>query len=137
MDVMFEVTAKTGEEVIKQGDDGDNFYVIESGQFQVLRNSKVVNLLGMSLSLCFLKWNLLRFFVCFEKKELEEVLERLRWCIIVLVWQQSNQFQKVRTRNQYHLWNQYHLLNFNLNKKKTYLFIFKNRKIMGNGWTCI
>lgn len=78
MDVMFEVTAKTGEEVIKQGDDGDNFYVIESGQFQVLRNSKVVNLLGMSLSLCFLKWNLLRFFVCFEKKELEEVLERLR-----------------------------------------------------------
>jgi len=47
LNVMFEVNAKTGEEVIKQGDDGDNFYVVESGQFQVVRNSKVVNLLGI------------------------------------------------------------------------------------------
>ncbi|GFG33191.1 hypothetical protein Cfor_05454, partial [Coptotermes formosanus] len=33
LDAMFEKTVKAGENVIKQGDDGDNFYVIERGRF--------------------------------------------------------------------------------------------------------
>lgn len=33
LDAMFEKTVKVGENVIKQGDDGDNFYVIERGRF--------------------------------------------------------------------------------------------------------
>lgn len=33
---MFEKRAEPGEYVIRQGDDGDNFYVIENGMFDVL-----------------------------------------------------------------------------------------------------
>ncbi|XP_018327166.1 cAMP-dependent protein kinase type II regulatory subunit [Agrilus planipennis] len=36
LDAMFEKTVKAGDLVIKQGDDGDNFYVIESGVFHAL-----------------------------------------------------------------------------------------------------
>ncbi|KAI8419974.1 hypothetical protein MSG28_008579 [Choristoneura fumiferana] len=36
LDAMFEKRAEPGEYVIRQGDDGDNFYVIENGMFDVL-----------------------------------------------------------------------------------------------------
>ncbi|KAJ8673597.1 hypothetical protein QAD02_004859 [Eretmocerus hayati] len=35
LDAMFEKTVQTGEFIIRQGDDGDNFYVIEKGQYEV------------------------------------------------------------------------------------------------------
>ncbi|XP_014219283.1 cAMP-dependent protein kinase type II regulatory subunit [Copidosoma floridanum] len=35
LDAMFEKTVKPGEFIIRQGDDGDNFYVIEKGQYEV------------------------------------------------------------------------------------------------------
>ncbi|KPJ09616.1 cAMP-dependent protein kinase type II regulatory subunit [Papilio machaon] len=38
LDAMFEKRAEPGEYVIRQGDDGDNFYVIENGVFDVLVN---------------------------------------------------------------------------------------------------
>ena len=34
LDAMFERKVKAGEIVIQQGDDGDNFYVIESGTYE-------------------------------------------------------------------------------------------------------
>jgi cAMP-dependent protein kinase regulator len=39
LDAMFEVTPKAGDEVIKQGDEGDNFYVVETGATDVLIDS--------------------------------------------------------------------------------------------------
>eukprot|EP00736_Rhodelphis_marinus_P000174 Rmarinus@m.19539 len=36
VDVMFPVDVQSGDVVIKQGDKGDNFYVVESGSFEVL-----------------------------------------------------------------------------------------------------
>lgn len=38
LDAMFEKVVDTGELIIKQGDDGDNFYVIDTGVFDVLVN---------------------------------------------------------------------------------------------------
>ncbi|XP_015590879.1 cAMP-dependent protein kinase type II regulatory subunit isoform X2 [Cephus cinctus] len=35
LDAMFEKTVEAGEFIIRQGDDGDNFYVIERGKFEV------------------------------------------------------------------------------------------------------
>jgi len=35
LDAMFEVKVEPGDVVIKQGDDGDNFYVVERGKFQI------------------------------------------------------------------------------------------------------
>ena len=39
LDAMFERKVEKGDEVIKQGDDGDNFYVIELGTYDVLINT--------------------------------------------------------------------------------------------------
>lgn len=39
LDAMFKVTPKEGEEVIKQGDEGDNFYVIDTGVTEVIIDS--------------------------------------------------------------------------------------------------
>lgn len=36
LDAMFEKRTEPGEYLIRQGDDGDNFYVIENGMFDVL-----------------------------------------------------------------------------------------------------
>ncbi|KAG7301588.1 cAMP-dependent protein kinase type II regulatory subunit-variant 2 [Plutella xylostella] len=36
LDAMFEKRSEPGEYIIRQGDDGDNFYVIENGVFDVL-----------------------------------------------------------------------------------------------------
>jgi len=36
VDAMFERKVKAGEHVIEQGDDGDNFYVVQSGKFDVM-----------------------------------------------------------------------------------------------------
>jgi cAMP-dependent protein kinase regulator len=45
MNAMFERVVKAGETVIFQGDEGDNFYVIEEGLFEVLVDGeKVVEL---------------------------------------------------------------------------------------------
>lgn len=46
IDSMFEKKVKKGEVVIKQGDEGDNFYVIESGWFNVAVNGVGVVELG-------------------------------------------------------------------------------------------
>lgn len=35
LDAMFEVKVSAGDVVIRQGDDGDNFYVVEKGKFQI------------------------------------------------------------------------------------------------------
>lgn len=35
LDAMFEVKVSPGDVVIRQGDDGDNFYVVERGKFQI------------------------------------------------------------------------------------------------------
>jgi cAMP-dependent protein kinase regulator len=35
LDAMFEKEVKPGQEIIKQGDDGDNFYVIDNGKFDI------------------------------------------------------------------------------------------------------
>lgn len=37
IDAMFEMKVQTGYHVIEQGDDGDNFYVIQSGQYDVMQ----------------------------------------------------------------------------------------------------
>lgn len=42
IDAMFEVRVSKGDFVINQGDDGDNFYVIESGKFKASIGPKVV-----------------------------------------------------------------------------------------------
>ena len=44
-DAMFKTEFKTGEMIIKQGDDGDNFYVIHQGVVDILVNDvKVVDI---------------------------------------------------------------------------------------------
>lgn len=35
MDAMFEVQVEPGKEIVKQGEEGDNFYVVDSGEFEV------------------------------------------------------------------------------------------------------
>ena len=40
LDAMFEKQAAEGEVVIKEGDEGDNFYVIESGVFEATKGEK-------------------------------------------------------------------------------------------------
>ncbi|XP_048740174.1 cAMP-dependent protein kinase type II regulatory subunit-like isoform X3 [Ostrea edulis] len=42
LDAMFEKKVVEGDHVIDQGDDGDNFYVIESGYFDIIVNSNIV-----------------------------------------------------------------------------------------------
>ncbi|OUC45296.1 hypothetical protein D917_08524, partial [Trichinella nativa] len=39
---MFPVEANAGEVIIQQGDEGDNFYVIDSGEVEVFVNNKSV-----------------------------------------------------------------------------------------------
>ncbi|OQV20091.1 cAMP-dependent protein kinase regulatory subunit [Hypsibius exemplaris] len=45
-DAMFPVQYNKDDVIIKQGDDGDNFYVIESGEVDILVNGKHVNTIG-------------------------------------------------------------------------------------------
>ncbi|KAI9291299.1 camp-dependent protein kinase regulatory subunit [Neoconidiobolus thromboides FSU 785] len=42
VDAMFEKLVISGEEVIKQGDEGDNFYVVDQGNFEIFVNDKKV-----------------------------------------------------------------------------------------------
>jgi len=42
VDAMFEVKVPTGHDIIKQGDEGDNFYVVDSGHFEIFVNNKKV-----------------------------------------------------------------------------------------------
>lgn len=54
LDAMFEKRSEPGEYVIRQGDDGDNFYVIENGVFDVLVTGddgveKVYNIIRLQL----------------------------------------------------------------------------------------
>jgi len=46
IDVMFQVTLTPGQVIINQGEDGDNFYVIDNGNLQVIKDNVVVNTLG-------------------------------------------------------------------------------------------
>jgi cAMP-dependent protein kinase regulator len=39
---MFEKRVTAGEVIIKQGDEGDNFYVVDEGVFEILINDKKV-----------------------------------------------------------------------------------------------
>ncbi|XP_050664462.1 cAMP-dependent protein kinase type I regulatory subunit isoform X2 [Leptidea sinapis] len=45
-DAMFPVQCLVGEKVIQQGDEGDNFYIIDSGEVEVLVNGEVVTTIG-------------------------------------------------------------------------------------------
>jgi len=42
MDAMFERKVSQGEVVIRQGDQGDNFYVVDEGVFDIFVNGKKV-----------------------------------------------------------------------------------------------
>lgn len=48
IDLMFPIAVKEGDEIIKEGDEGDNFYVIESGIYEVWRKENGVNVLVRS-----------------------------------------------------------------------------------------
>ena len=39
LDAMFEYKVKSGDDIIRQGDDGDNFYVVESGLYNIFVNT--------------------------------------------------------------------------------------------------
>ncbi|KAJ6636099.1 cAMP-dependent protein kinase type I regulatory subunit [Pseudolycoriella hygida] len=45
-DAMFPVNCAPGESIIKQGDEGDNFYVIDQGEVEVFVNSELVTTIG-------------------------------------------------------------------------------------------
>ncbi|XP_041987548.1 cAMP-dependent protein kinase type I regulatory subunit isoform X1 [Aricia agestis] len=45
-DAMFPVQCLQGETVIRQGDEGDNFYIVDSGEVEVLVNGEVVTSIG-------------------------------------------------------------------------------------------
>ncbi|XP_055707773.1 cAMP-dependent protein kinase type I regulatory subunit isoform X3 [Phlebotomus papatasi] len=45
-DAMFPVNCLTGESIIQQGDEGDNFYVIDQGEVEVFVNSELVTTIG-------------------------------------------------------------------------------------------
>ncbi|XP_030386304.1 cAMP-dependent protein kinase type I regulatory subunit isoform X2 [Scaptodrosophila lebanonensis] len=45
-DAMFPVTHQSGENIIQQGDEGDNFYVIDLGEVEVFVNSELVTTIG-------------------------------------------------------------------------------------------
>ena len=45
-DAMFPVNAIPGEVIIQQGDEGDNFYIIDSGEVEVLVNGEKVLTIG-------------------------------------------------------------------------------------------
>ena len=47
IDAMFRVDVPTGHQVIVQGDDGDNFYIVQSGCFDILVSSKKVAQVGV------------------------------------------------------------------------------------------
>ncbi|XP_076228852.1 cAMP-dependent protein kinase type II regulatory subunit isoform X2 [Nomia melanderi] len=47
LDAMFEKTVQPGEYIIRQGDDGDNFYVIERGKFEVYVKNQQTGLESM------------------------------------------------------------------------------------------
>eukprot|EP00475_Leptophrys_vorax_P021445 TRINITY_DN29178_c0_g1_i1.p1 TRINITY_DN29178_c0_g1~~TRINITY_DN29178_c0_g1_i1.p1 ORF type:complete len:752 (-),score=178.18 TRINITY_DN29178_c0_g1_i1:59-2314(-) len=51
IDGMWKVEVKQGESIIKQGDPGDNFYVVESGEFDIFKNGEKVNHAGQGV--CF------------------------------------------------------------------------------------
>ncbi|XP_055882906.1 cAMP-dependent protein kinase type II regulatory subunit-like isoform X6 [Biomphalaria glabrata] len=42
LDAMFEKEVSPGQEIITQGDDGDNFYVIDNGKYDIKVNNKIV-----------------------------------------------------------------------------------------------
>eukprot|EP01029_Cantina_marsupialis_P017093 TRINITY_DN383_c1_g2_i1.p1 TRINITY_DN383_c1_g2~~TRINITY_DN383_c1_g2_i1.p1 ORF type:complete len:902 (-),score=307.48 TRINITY_DN383_c1_g2_i1:1320-4025(-) len=46
VDAMQKVTLKRGETIIKQGDTGDNFYVVDSGEFEIFVHDKQVATVG-------------------------------------------------------------------------------------------
>jgi cAMP-dependent protein kinase regulator len=45
-DAMFPVTCLPGEAIIQQGDEGDNFYVIDQGEVEVYVNNEIVTTIG-------------------------------------------------------------------------------------------
>jgi CRP-like cAMP-binding protein len=51
VDGMWKVEVKSGESIIKQGDPGDNFYVVEQGEFDIFKNGSKVNHAGKGI--CF------------------------------------------------------------------------------------
>jgi cAMP-dependent protein kinase regulator len=48
---MWKVEVKQGESIIKQGDPGDNFYVVAAGEFDIFKNGEKVN--HASIGVCF------------------------------------------------------------------------------------
>ena len=54
-DAMFPVNAMPGEVIIQQGDEGDNFYIIDSGDVEVRALRKIEKFLSFyAITFCFL-----------------------------------------------------------------------------------
>ena len=51
-DAMFPVSAISGEVIIHQGDEGDNFYIIDSGDVEVIKSKEIKLLRYESSNLC-------------------------------------------------------------------------------------
>lgn len=49
-DAMFPVVHKSGEIIIRQGDEGDNFYIIDEGEVEVFVNNQLVTVIGEGCS---------------------------------------------------------------------------------------
>merc|ERR1739838_829991 len=49
-DAMFPVNSIAGEYIIKQGDDGDNFYIIDHGEVDIYVDKKLVSTIGEGAS---------------------------------------------------------------------------------------
>lgn len=51
LDAMFPKEFEPGETIIKQGDDGDNFYILESGVCEVYKDDVLVQTVGAGVEL--------------------------------------------------------------------------------------
>ena len=67
LDAMFPTNFEPGDIIIKQGDDGDNFYILESGVCEVYKDGCLVQTVRTArrLSYCSVDWMLTLFLLYF------------------------------------------------------------------------